>query len=169
MSYHRGPRRLLWFVIGAGTATWWIKHREMNNNGGMTWGHCRRPNIQNTPAPTTASADGSNVNPQDSSFSFRDVPRAINNISPPSRDWGWGWGEKKLAEKHQEEQDQLADLRRQATETMTDITEATLESILSTAEVLKAKLAESRELRKKKEEQLQREIEERSKTPPRLI
>lgn len=113
MAYGRGPRRLVWFIIGAGTATWWIKHHEMRDNG-RTWGHCRRPSI---PPPPTPPVDGSSANPQDSSFSFKDVPRAINNIAPPQKgDWNWGWGEKKLAEKYQEEQDQLADLRRQATE-----------------------------------------------------
>jgi hypothetical protein len=89
-------------------------------------------------------------NAPDSSFSFKDIPRAINNIPPG----GWSWGEKE-EEKYQEQQDRLAELRRQATDTvsyslaqdeemytyvvkMSDVTEATLESILSGAEALKA-------------------------------
>ncbi|KAJ3565111.1 hypothetical protein NP233_g7851 [Leucocoprinus birnbaumii] len=114
------------------------------------------------PQPT---ADGPTANATDPSFSFKDIPRSINNIPPA----GWSWGEKQETEKFKEKQDQLAELRKQATDAMSDMTEATLESILSGAEALKAKLIASRELRKQQEEQLRREIEEQEKNPPRLI
>ncbi|KXN84263.1 hypothetical protein AN958_12836 [Leucoagaricus sp. SymC.cos] len=169
---YRGPSRLLWFFIGAGAATWWHKHREMHNSS-WTWGHCRRAaihnNPNNVPIATAPVAEGSaanqSANTPDSSFSFKDIPKTINNIPPA----GWGWGERKETERYQEEQDRLAELRRQTTEVMSDMTEATLESILSGAEALKAKLVATREQRKKQEEQLKREIEEQARNPPRLI
>ncbi|KAF5362440.1 hypothetical protein D9756_002417 [Leucocoprinus leucothites] len=162
--WRRGPSRLLWFIVGAGAATWWHKHHEMHKHE-WTWGHCRRAAIQNPPPNTPPSTDGSDANTSDSSFSLKNLPRSINNIPPA----GWSWAERQEAEKYKEQQDHLADLRKQATDAMSDMTEATLESILSGAEALRAKLIASRELRKKQEEQLKREIAEQEKNPPRLI
>lgn len=78
--------------------------------------------IQNAPANATGvppSVDGSNANiAPESSFSFKDIPRTINNIPPPSSSWNWGWGERKEAERTQEERDRLAEIRRQAVDTV---------------------------------------------------
>ncbi|KAF9453618.1 hypothetical protein P691DRAFT_719478 [Macrolepiota fuliginosa MF-IS2] len=166
--YWRGPSRIVWFLIGAGTATWWIKHRDVHHFS--QWGHCRRLAIENATANANMSttAQPANGSPE-SSFSFKDIPRTINNIPPAAASWNWGWGERKEAQKYQEEQDNLAELRRQATDAMTEMTEATLDSILAGAEALKVKLAESREQRKKQEALLQKQIEEQSRNPPRLI
>jgi hypothetical protein len=88
----------------------------VNYNGG-SWSHCRRSAIQqqyphpNPPPPT--NPDGS-PQAQESSFSFRDIPKRINNI--PSADWDWSPEKERL--RNQEEEDRLADLRRQATETV---------------------------------------------------
>jgi hypothetical protein len=119
MGYRYGPSRLLWFVIGAGAATWWHKHHEMNSYWGH-WGHCRRAAIQGAipnPGAPDGSASNSTMKTSESSFSFKDIPKTINNIPPA----GWGWGERKDTEKYQEEQDRLADVRKQALEAVSSL------------------------------------------------
>ncbi|TFK71655.1 hypothetical protein BDN72DRAFT_427248 [Pluteus cervinus] len=50
MHHHfvRGPSRLLWFIIGAGSATWWIKSRELHgSSSGPCWRAPIRERTQN--------------------------------------------------------------------------------------------------------------------------
>lgn len=69
LRYWRGPSRLLWFFLGAGAATFWIKRKECRD--GNSWSrHCVRAPIQ---PPTFSSGEST-------SWSPRDIPRAINNI-----------------------------------------------------------------------------------------
>lgn len=59
-SYYRGPHRLLWFIIGAGAATWWFKHKDSayGTNCRGTFGPGSRP--------LTVSPSGtSNVGPNE--------------------------------------------------------------------------------------------------------
>jgi hypothetical protein len=58
---------------------------------------------------------------------------------------------------------------RQAGDSMTDLSEATLDSILCTVETLKAKLAEHRAQRERQQKQLDEEFEALKKDPPRLV
>jgi len=61
MYYHRAPSRLLWFIIGAGAATWWIKRKDCEKR---SFGPCRRlppssqgfPNASNPAPPYPYSA-----------------------------------------------------------------------------------------------------------------
>lgn len=61
MYYHRAPSRLLWFIIGAGTAAWWIKRKDCER---LSFGPCRRlppssqgfPNASNPAPPYPYSA-----------------------------------------------------------------------------------------------------------------
>lgn len=51
MACYHAPRRLLWFIIGAGTATWWIKRKDCERT---SFGPCRRlpPSSQGFPQDT---------------------------------------------------------------------------------------------------------------------
>lgn len=45
--FHRRPSRLLWFTIGAASATVYIMHKESKwNERAMYWNHCYRPPVQ---------------------------------------------------------------------------------------------------------------------------
>jgi hypothetical protein len=114
--YHRGPSRLLWFFIGAGAATWWIKRKDCDKR---SFGPCRRlppssrgfpqgapasnsvpPYPYPPPAPATPSAAPSApdpANPSSAEPPKDQVPVAPTamNIPPPiwewekRRDWEW--------------------------------------------------------------------------------
>ncbi|KAF9471755.1 hypothetical protein BDN70DRAFT_887758 [Pholiota conissans] len=77
----------------------------------------------------------------------------------------------------EKEQDELIDAKkahiakvsRQAVDTMTELTEATLESVLTTAEALKAKLAEHRAERERQQKLIDEQLEAQRRDPPRLV
>lgn len=104
--WHRGPSRIIWFLIGAASATWWIKGKEARHGqGSWSYGHCVRPSIQPQLQPLPAPP-----NPDASSWSPRDIPRAINNI-PPADSWG---GQQSQTEPWSEEKERMAALGNQA-------------------------------------------------------
>lgn len=78
LMYRSRPSRLLWFLFGAGTTFWWIKHREAK---GHYLPFCPRYKLQ---SPATDNNQQQNPGwPQNMS----DIPRAINNIpsgNPPT-------------------------------------------------------------------------------------
>ncbi|KAF8963417.1 hypothetical protein BDZ97DRAFT_1758673 [Flammula alnicola] len=141
--WHRGPSRLLWFIVGAATATWWIKRKDADRR---IFGHCKRPPIQASSGPAS------------------DHPGAFSGSRSPFSDWekrqDWQW---------EQEKEHLAKISRQATDAMADLTESTLESVLSTAEALKAKLAEHRAQREKQQKLIEEQLEEQRRNPPRLV
>lgn len=49
-SGRRRPSRLLWFLVGAGAATMWIKHRQAKAlHGNHYWNsYCKRPQVRET-------------------------------------------------------------------------------------------------------------------------
>ncbi|KAF5316665.1 hypothetical protein D9619_006655 [Psilocybe cf. subviscida] len=188
--WHRGPSRILWFLIGAGTATWWIKRKDGDRH---IFGHCRR-----VAPPASVEAQPAPWPPQ----SITDIPRVIANMPPASSEpaspqpvspgargmMGEGWDPKRSRyEDHWDiEKEQLAKLSKQAADTMAEITEATLASVMSTAEALKQasielvrdmrvstytplqKLAEHRAQREQ-QEKIEKELEEQRRNPPRLV
>lgn len=106
--WHRGPSRIVWFIIGAVSATWYIKGKEAHRQGYGPWngpwnhGHCVRPPIQPLPSPPTSDA---------SPWTPRDIPRTLNNI-PPAESWG---GQPSQTEPwNQEEKERMAALTNQA-------------------------------------------------------
>ncbi|RDB20886.1 hypothetical protein Hypma_012062 [Hypsizygus marmoreus] len=147
-----GPRRFLWFFIGAAAATLWIKHKE-GRNGYSGWSnHCIRPPVYPpAPAPT----------PESSSWSPRQFSRAVNNIPPADSEPG----EPNAPQAWNEEKERVLALSQKAGDKMTELSEATLDTVLQTVEVLKAKLAEHRAEREKRAA----EEEERRKNPPHLV
>ncbi|KAH9479569.1 hypothetical protein JR316_0008164 [Psilocybe cubensis] len=162
----RGPSRLLWFAIGAASATWWVRRRECSNR---SFGPCIRQPIQ-SPIGNTDTTQPSW--PQ----SVTDIPRAINNIPQPApvqhttySPSTIGEWEKRQDAQWELEKEHLAKISRQATDAMAELTEATLESVLATAESLKAKLAEHRAQREKQQKQIEEEMERQRRDPPRLV
>lgn len=104
----RGPSRILWFAIGAATASLLLKRTDSHSR---TFGHCRRLQHQ-TPLPNSSVPDGTlsddahfaSSAPNSKSVTFlRDIPRAINNIPP--------WGSEQQ-QSWQQEKEHLADISR---------------------------------------------------------
>ncbi|KAG5647831.1 hypothetical protein DXG03_007755 [Asterophora parasitica] len=144
--WHHGPRRLVWFALGAFAATWWIKHKEERR----AWtSHCIRAPVQ-PPVLTSSNADAD-------PWSARGVTNAINGIpqevSQHMNDWS-------------DERQRMAEISASAGDKLAELSEATLDTVLTTVEVLKAKLAEHRAERDK---QLEEERQRKNQNPPRLV
>ncbi|KDQ15445.1 hypothetical protein BOTBODRAFT_31776 [Botryobasidium botryosum FD-172 SS1] len=76
-------------------------------------------------------------------FTIEGTP--TNADSYPERHWGWGRRDQSLdGAKWEAERERIQRLRHEASETMIDVTEASLDSVLSAVDVLKRKLAEQR-------------------------
>jgi len=129
---HRGPSRILWFFIGAATANWLLKRTDSDSR---TFGHCRRLQYQ-TPLPNSSVPGG-----------------ALSNDPsvPDSCEQQQSW---------QQEKEHLADISRKVADAMTDLTEATLDSVLSAAEALKVKLTEHRANREQQQSIIEQQIQE---------
>jgi len=98
------------------------------------------------------------------------IPRAINNIpaandttGPSSQSPSWG---PPASWKWDPDREHLEKVSKQAFDTMADLTESTLESVLSTAESLKTKLAEHRTQREKQQKAMEQQVSEQPKNPP---
>ncbi|KAF9530356.1 hypothetical protein CPB83DRAFT_892645 [Crepidotus variabilis] len=188
--YRRGPSRLLWFIIGAGAATWWIKKRDGHfghcgprpidtalpqsspstdngyaHNWHQRW-HAHMNEAQRSmPTPPQVPAD---VPAEKTPVDFTPPPQVQYQAAPsypqqqqqPQVNAAWGWDH---------EREHIERISKQATDAMVDLTESTLESVLATAESLKAKLAEQRAQREKQQKLIDRQLEEQRKNPPRLV
>ncbi|KAG6336048.1 hypothetical protein ID866_3047 [Astraeus odoratus] len=121
--YLRRPvSRLLWFVIGAGVATWWHHSRAMHEYRAQYWpclAHQQRRAALPDQAPTTDPIRGEG----------RWVWKAN-----PSSDGTMGWNQQEW----EENKERLKNMQKRVGEAMADMSESTLDSIVSAAEVLKA-------------------------------
>ena len=93
---YRAPSRILWFLIGAATASFLIKRTDSHSR---TFGHCKRFQYQ-TPPPNSsllggALSDGAPSVPNSWSVTLRDIPRAINNIPPLGSEQQQSWQQEK--------------------------------------------------------------------------
>jgi len=163
-SWH-GPRRAVWFIIGAASATLWMSHKEAHrqNTHDRYFGHCFRPPVppmqpRDSPAPTDDPP---------AQWRPRDIPTAINNIPPASLPWGYP--ESHRDRQWEEEKIKLQAIGKQAEDVMAKLSEATLDSVMSTMEALKAKLAEHRAQREEAQRQLEKQLEEQRKNPHRFV
>ncbi|KAL0580475.1 hypothetical protein V5O48_001545 [Marasmius crinis-equi] len=89
----------------------------------------------------------------------------LPNGHPAPFHWGFRNFEQ---QKLQWEQDRDR-LMTKAQETMSDMSEATLDSLSGTIETLRAKLAEHRVQRDKQQKELEQELQEKNKNPPRWV
>ncbi|TFK26182.1 hypothetical protein FA15DRAFT_667680 [Coprinopsis marcescibilis] len=123
--FRMGPSRLLWFAFGAGFATFWIKRKECSKSSD-SWGHCRRPALPHPPFSGNPDAE-----------SYPDQQHQLHRPSIGPSPPAWQWDEDKLT--HQ----------------MTEITDATLDSVLAATQVLKQKLAEHRAERERERQRIE--------------
>lgn len=122
--YRGGPRRFVWFMLGAGTATLFIMHHEAHKNH-QYYGHCYRAPVRpiappsETSAAATAAAAVSTEGASNYNWSWngRDIPRAVNNI-PPASVSSWGYPENHLDRQWEEEKKRLVAFGKQAEDTV---------------------------------------------------
>ncbi|KII87443.1 hypothetical protein PLICRDRAFT_255542 [Plicaturopsis crispa FD-325 SS-3] len=152
-GFRGGPSRVLWFFLGGLAATWWHRRQFVVDGARPYNSHCHRPKISAmTPAPAPESASSG------ASASGEDRPAA-----PIPGQWQWqgGWSAPGQ-QRWEEDKERMKILGNQAADAMTEISEATLDSVLSTVESLKAKLAEHRKQRDALQKQLEEEQRKRA-------
>lgn len=133
---YRGPSRLLWFLFGAGMATWWIKGKECRE---YKVKHCMRNRIppEAYPPPASAQQAQRQLGPAPDAPS----PAAVEPRRWPDehhwhgRRWEWGWPPQmkdgqpgatpglppKPADGWEDEAQQLQRMTQQATETVSPL------------------------------------------------
>jgi len=244
--YHRRPSRLLWFGIGAVSATTYIMHKEAkqgekamywkncyrapvhqqpqnngdlshvlaeplptvpgNNSGTNTpspypyshphhhshwsWGFARERAFQYPPPPPTPPPNppptNSVVNGSGSSSPAGQVPSvpALPTVSTefPSaptpvapvaasiqaQTVPWGF-ESRFEQQKKEWEQEREKLLAKAQDTMSELSESTLDSLSSTVEALKAKLIEHRTKREEQQKLIEKQLEEQKKKPVRYV
>jgi hypothetical protein len=153
--YHRGPSRLLWFIFGGLAATWWIKRKECHAHAQGNVGFCVRKPIQ-PPAPAPANL------PQPPSEEWTAEARSPSPLpTPPTppKEEKWSFGPPPAPPfGWEEEKERMLALGRQAGDTvrdklnifpytpdlrlsfvqMAEMSESTLDTVISTVEILKA-------------------------------
>ncbi|KAG6890089.1 hypothetical protein C0995_012038 [Termitomyces sp. Mi166 len=139
--WNHGPSRILWFTFGAIAASLWARHRERVHWHGHS--HCFRPPVQQPVLSTQTES----VDP----WSARGVSRAVNGIAPEPMT--------------NDDKKRLAEIGVSAGDKLVELSEATLDIVLTTVEILKAKLAEHRAEREKQRE----EERDRKEDLPRLV
>jgi len=173
--FHRGPRRLVWFILGGVAATWWIKHKEMRAHE-RYMGYCARQPIQPAAPPAPAPSPEMNGNAPSQNQNTNVPPRthwggnpeahyeaSRATPSPPPMPFGWS------NQQWEEEKEKMWAMGRQAGDTMSELSESTLENVLSTVESLKAKLAEHRAEREQQRKLFEQQMEERKKEPRHYV
>ncbi|KAI0791084.1 hypothetical protein C8Q75DRAFT_759232 [Abortiporus biennis] len=158
------PSRLIWFLIGAASATWYCKSKEAHSFDHYRTARCARHRIPNNayqaPHARTASQSPNG-----------DLP--VDEKSSEKRDaGGCGWSRWHRVNappvppppiKRDEEQQKLDELGKKANETFEELSEATLDKLMSAIISLKAKLAENRAQREHQARQLQALKEEQAR------
>ncbi|KAJ7077866.1 hypothetical protein B0H15DRAFT_557288 [Mycena belliarum] len=157
-SWH-GPRRATWFALGAASATLWICHRDSHHRTHHRYyGHCFRPPV---PPMQPRPADPTEWRARDISFAMNNIPHA-----PPLP---WGYPETHREYQWEEEKRKLQAIGKQAEDVMARVSEATLDSVMTSMEALKVKLAEHRAQREAAQRQLEEQLEEQRRNPHRFV
>ncbi|KAJ7244985.1 hypothetical protein B0H12DRAFT_1128130 [Mycena haematopus] len=134
------PGPFLWLLIGAGLGSWWTSHKRFTAD-------CQFQSRSLTaPASHNTSEKAPLFNGSDAVSGTGNYPTSYN------RDW-------------EQERARVRQFSRTAEDTVADLSETTLNTILQATEALKAKMAEHRALR----EEERRLEEERRRNPPRYV
>ncbi|KAF8171925.1 hypothetical protein K438DRAFT_1851904 [Mycena galopus ATCC 62051] len=135
------PSPFLWFLVGAGVGSWWTAHKRFNREieGSPQGFHNRWHAVPAVPNPDQRA-------PPNGSEPVGNYPASYN------RDW-------------EQERARVRQFSRNAEDTVVELSEVTLNTILQATEALKAKMAEHRALR----EEERRLEEERRRNPPRYV
>ncbi|KAL0951906.1 hypothetical protein HGRIS_008561 [Hohenbuehelia grisea] len=169
--WHRGPSRLLWFGLGALSASMWVKHKQWHEGQGkQCYEHCLRAPVQappTTPQPSPYPGDGRPAaDVMMMPTSLKTIPESINRI-PPAQDMvpsvPWMLGYQHQDQRWEQEKEKMRDLGQQAGDMMTELSEATLDSVISTVEIFKAKLLENRARREEQQKQIEKREAEKAK------
>ncbi|KAF9266997.1 hypothetical protein L218DRAFT_956083 [Marasmius fiardii PR-910] len=179
----RRPSRLLWFLIGAGTATFFIYRKQAHRNDDAYWGHCRKVPVQPPPQIQANLERGRSMEPFQIPVPQHVQPRIpvdhslpptftqaqMQTSSTPGHPHPFQWGFQSFEQQRAQWEQDRERLMSKAQETMSDMSEATLESLSGTIETLRTKLAEHRAQREKQQKLLEQELEEKKKNPPRWV
>ncbi|KAG6895857.1 hypothetical protein C0992_011996 [Termitomyces sp. T32_za158] len=138
-GWYHGPSRILWFTFGAIAASLWARHGDRLERHGIH--SCVRSTEQHVLSTQTEPVDP---------WSIRGVSRAVNDVAPEHMS--------------NDDKKRLAELGASAGDKLVELSEATLDTVLTSVEVLKAKLAEHRAEREKQHEERRRKDEN-----PRLV
>ncbi|KIK99793.1 hypothetical protein PAXRUDRAFT_65485, partial [Paxillus rubicundulus Ve08.2h10] len=132
--YHR-PSRVFWFIIGAGVATGWPYLREHRARSFPCLMQQRRAEGQDGGRSGNTSRPSDATGPQEGG---RSVWNSSWAPAPDRASVGWNQQE------WETDKEQLRNLQKRAGEAAVDLSDSTLDSIISAAESLKAKLAAHR-------------------------
>ena len=87
----RGASRLVWFVLGAGTATWWQAHKEYH--GWYEARHCGRDRIPQNAYPAPGAPPPLPNAQQPAPGQENQQPQLAPGAMDKWDRWGWGhWG-----------------------------------------------------------------------------
>ncbi|KIJ65690.1 hypothetical protein HYDPIDRAFT_187395 [Hydnomerulius pinastri MD-312] len=134
---HRGPSRIFWFILGAGAATWWHYSRSMREHRAQYF-----PCVMQQRRLEGQNGDTSGYSPRPSDPPApQEGGRWVWKASwGPDQDGTVGWKQREW----DEDKERLKNMQKRAGDAVVDMSESTLDSIVSAAESLKAKLAEHR-------------------------
>ncbi|KDQ61769.1 hypothetical protein JAAARDRAFT_190495 [Jaapia argillacea MUCL 33604] len=156
-GYGRRPARLFWFILGGLATAWWFKSHENRSVEGWK-SRCRR--VKEAPVDADPPTAGAPPYAPPPSIQAQAQARFEDGGSPT---WGTGQpGQQQAAPQYvpanwEEEKERMMAMKAKASDTMTEISEATLDGILSTVSSLKSKLADHKarmEEEKKRQEQI---------------
>ncbi|KAJ7367179.1 hypothetical protein DFH08DRAFT_836739 [Mycena albidolilacea] len=137
------PGPFLWLLVGVGLGSWWSSNKRFNVD--CQFHRSALPPIPNHPEPQQKAQP-------EPVPAGNYQPSTYWNNTPYNHDW-------------EQERARVRQFSRTAEDTVTELSEATLNTILQATEALKAKMAEHRALRE--EERRLEEAQRRSS--PRLI
>ncbi|KAF9022818.1 hypothetical protein BDZ89DRAFT_1137113 [Hymenopellis radicata] len=152
-----------WFLIGAGTATMFTKHQQYHQRQQDAYGpgpspSCRRhavppPSPNPSPAPNAAppSGWGWGAGPVTQAVEQQQQPQS--HPQPPRYEGRGFWGRRDAPPSSPEDRERdFRQLRNQAGDAMTEFSEATLDTLMTTIQAAKAKLADRRVQREAEEQ-----------------
>jgi len=170
---HRGGSRIFWFVFGAGAATFWHKSHEAHEWRARHCFRLPQEAYP-APSVLPPSIRSTEVSPSSIAVDAVDDSEPKTEASRRSWGWSWSsdkgyksWGQQPRAQLPAQPEAQLMPqapphvppppmpvdrwdeqrvqaLGKQATDTISELSEATLDSVLATVQSLKTKLAENR-------------------------
>ncbi|KAG2157836.1 uncharacterized protein EDB93DRAFT_818988 [Suillus bovinus] len=162
--YFRGPSRIVWFVLGAGVATFWNCSHKMREHRAQYFPCVMQPHRvegsgENT-TPIYSKPDASGPAPQEHRWNFIYKRQHDHN-----GDGTMGFNQREW----EEDKERLKEIQKRAEDAMLDMSESTLESIVSTVEALKIKLAQHKAQREQERKNYEEELERQRKAPLRYV
>lgn len=149
--FHSRPSRLLWFMFGGMTASWWYHHKHTAHIEGSSWGACNRHHMHRWSAVLDRANNSEPGNEAAVSSRWHQQRQPVQLLPtglPPLP----------------AEEDKFRAFGNQAVDSMSEFSEATLDNILSTVQALKVKLAENRLARAKEQLDQQQQQQQQQET-----